>query len=114
MHRQSVLDMPSACGAKASLMGAFFSQIASYHIIPPHRWDVVHYGNLSGRWQQRSGRIEARIGLRMTPTCPRSPLTFRRFETGRIPHTPPGCLRRANAPKPSVSHPVALSHITVN
>jgi hypothetical protein len=28
-------------------------------------------------WQLRSGRIEARIGLRMMPTFPRSPLSFR-------------------------------------
>ena len=45
----------------------------------PSPWGTFTSYSLPASWrtQSRSGRIEARIGLRMMPTFPRSPLSFR-------------------------------------
>src|ERR1700731_3434328 len=39
--------------------------------------DIFSNAAMHRRWPLGSGRIEARIGLRMMPTFPRSPLSFR-------------------------------------
>src|SRR5262245_37771312 len=77
MARPSVL--PSTFGTvSASGMKAFAVQWLA-HAIPYRRFADILADACArlGADADRSGRIEARTGLRMMPTSPRSPLSFR-------------------------------------